>query len=261
MSNSSKTLGKIYFASDFHLGADAILKSADREKLICNWLDEISLDAGQVWLVGDLFDFWFEYNKAIPKGFARFLSRLVILKEKGIDVQVFTGNHDLWMKDYFYSELGIPVHHHPVQINLSGKKFYLAHGDGLGPGDLGFKLMKKVFKNSFSIFLYRWLHPDLGIPLANYFSGKSRNAQTMLKEYLGRENEWLIQYVERKSLMLDIDYYIFGHRHLPIDYKLKNQTSRYINLGDWLVHQSYAVFDGQELELKFYRNENGKIYS
>ncbi len=254
-------MSRIYFASDFHLGVDAKLSSIEREKLICQWLDEVSIDASQIWIVGDLFDFWFEYNRAVPKGFLKLFSKLIILKEKGIDIQIFTGNHDLWMHDYFTKELGIPVHKDRIQVELIGKKFFIAHGDGLGPGDTGYKIMKKIFTNAFSKFLYRWLHPDLGIPLANFFSGKSRNSQVMLKEYLGSEREWLCQYVERKSETNDFDYYIFGHRHLPIDYELKNQKSRYINLGDWLIHQSYAVYDGIELKVCFYKNENGKIYS
>ncbi|NOT37646.1 MAG: UDP-2,3-diacylglucosamine diphosphatase [Saprospiraceae bacterium] len=254
-------LSKIYFASDFHLGVDARLSSSDRELLICQWLDEISIDAKQIWLIGDLFDFWFEYKSAIPKGFSKLFSRLVLLKEKGIDIRVFTGNHDLWMKDYFTKELGIPVYFDRIEIEINGKNFFIAHGDGLGPGDSGYKRMKKVFIHPFSKFLYRWLHPDLGIPLANFFSGRSRKAQIMEKKFLGRDEEWLIQYVERKSLTLNTDFYIFGHRHLPIDYTLKNRKSRYINLGDWLLHQSYAVLDGEDLKLCFYKNENGKIYS
>lgn len=252
---------KIYFASDFHLGVDARLSSLDREKLICQWLDEISVDASQIWLMGDLFDFWFEYRQAVPKGFLRLISRLVNIKEKGIDIQIFTGNHDLWMNDYFTKELGIPVHHDRVQIEILGKKFFLAHGDGLGPADTGYKRMKKVFTHPVSKFLYRWLHPDLGIPLANFFSGRSRNAQLMLKEFLGQDKEWLIQYVEKKSQIEEVDYFIFGHRHLPIDYRLKNGKSRYINLGDWLIHQSYAEFNGHELKLCFYHNDKGKVYS
>lgn len=254
-------MSRIYFASDFHLGVDAKLSSIEREKLICQWLDEISVDASQIWLMGDLFDFWFEYKNAVPKGYLKLFSRLVLLKEKGIDIQIFTGNHDLWMKDYFTKELEIPVHQDRIQIELLGKKFFLAHGDGLGPEDTGYKIMKKIFTNSISKLLYRWVHPDLGIPLANFFSRRSRNSQVMLKEYLGSEKEWLCQYVERKSENLDIDFYIFGHRHLPINYTLKNQKSRYINLGDWLIHQSYVVFDGNELKLCFFKNENGKIYS
>ncbi|MEP7196979.1 MAG: UDP-2,3-diacylglucosamine diphosphatase [Saprospiraceae bacterium] len=251
---------KAYFASDFHLGIDSQLCSRDREDLICNWIDMIAKDATHVFLLGDLFDFWFEYKHAIPKGYVRLIGRLASLKDSGIDVHIFTGNHDLWMENYFTVELGIPIHYHNIEFQLANKNFLLGHGDGLGPGDYSYKRMKKIFTHPFSKFLYRWLHPDLGIPLANYFSGKSRKAQKVLKNYLGHEKEWLIQYVELKAQKKDYDFYIFGHRHLPIDYTLKNNLARYINLGDWLIHQSYAQFDGESMKLCFYKNENGKIY-
>jgi UDP-2,3-diacylglucosamine hydrolase len=210
--------------------------------------------------MGDLFDFWFEYQYAVPKGFVRLIGTMAELSDAGVKLQVFTGNHDLWMRDYFKDEMNIDIHYSSSIQVFNDKKFFLAHGDGLGPGDYSYKRMKKVFTHPFSKFLYRWLHPDIGIPLANYFSGKSRMAQLNIKEYLGREKEWLIQYAEKKSQEVDADYFIFGHRHIPIDYTLKNNRSRYINLGDWLYHQSYAVLENQNLELKFYQNEKGLVF-
>jgi len=253
-------LNNIYFASDFHLGVQGVASSFDREKLICDWLIDCSHDASSIYLLGDLFDFWFEYKYAVPKGFTRLLGTMATLKDRGIEIKIWTGNHDLWMRDYFKVELGIQVYYKPIIEEINGKMFFIGHGDGLGPGDYGYKRMKKIFMNPVSKFLYRWLHPDLGIPLANFFSSKSRETQVLQKDYLGHQKEWLIQYVEQKSKEIKIDYYIFGHRHLPIDYKLNNNVSRYINLGDWLIHQSYAKFDGTELNLLFYKNENGKIY-
>lgn len=251
---------KVYFASDFHLGIDAKLDSKNREKQICSWLHSIGTEATDILLMGDLFDFWFEYQYAVPKGFVRLIGTMAELSDAGVKLQVFTGNHDLWMRDYFKDEMNIDIHYSSSIQVFNDKKFFLAHGDGLGPGDYSYKRMKKVFTHPFSKFLYRWLHPDIGIPLANYFSGKSRMAQLNIKEYLGREKEWLIQYAEKKSQEVDADYFIFGHRHIPIDYILKNNRSRYINLGDWLYHQSYAVLENQNLELKFYQNEKGLVF-
>ncbi|MEO6190079.1 MAG: UDP-2,3-diacylglucosamine diphosphatase [Saprospiraceae bacterium] len=253
-------MSNTYFASDFHLGIEASKSSKERELLICNWLDEIAPLANRIYLLGDMFDFWFEYRHAVPKGFVRLLGKLGEMTDSGIQIQVFTGNHDLWMWNYFKDELGIQVHHHSIIEVINGKKFFLAHGDGLGPDDYSYKRMKKLFTHPFSKALYRFLHPDIGIPLANYFSGRSRNTQQTVKKYLGHDKEWLIQYVERKSKEIDIDYFVFGHRHLPIDYTLSNQNSRYINLGDWLVHQSYAIFDGEEMKLCFYKNDETTIY-
>ena len=240
---------KIYFLSDFHLGTPNAEKSLQREKLICKFLDEIAVDAQAVYLVGDLFDFWFEYKTVVPKGFLRLFSRLIMLKEKNIDVFVFTGNHDLWMKDYFEKELNIPVFFKPIQKEIFGQNFFIGHGDGLGPDDTGFKLMKKVFTNPFCQWLFRWIHPDIGVGIANYFSRKSRIATGLSDEKYFGEKEWLYQYCKRKLQTHHFDYFIFGHRHLPIDVQV-DQKSRYINLGDWLNYFTYAVFDGEKCELK-----------
>jgi len=257
------TRKKTFFASDFHLGADARLSSKERELQVCRWLDAVAPEAEAIYLVGDMFEFWFEYKTVIPKGFSRFLGKLAQLRDAGIRVYAFTGNHDLWMFGYFEEEFGIPVYHAPIEREIHGKKFIIGHGDGLGPGDLGYKRMKKVFKHPFSQWLFGWLHPDLGIRLAN-FSSKQSRAATPPEEraWLGEEKEWLLQYCTRKvELGIEPDYFIFGHRHLPIDWLLKNGRSRYLNLGEWLHHCSYAVFDGEHLELRFFENEKGEIYS
>lgn len=253
-------MGKTFFASDFHLGIDVRTTSREREKLLVRWLEEVAPQAGRLFLLGDLFDFWFEYKHAVPRGFTRLLGAIGRCSDAGIRIDVFTGNHDLWMRDYLSSELGVTVHREPLQTVIGESRFLIGHGDGLGPGDEGYKLMKKVFVHPLSRFIYRWLHPDIGIPLAQYFSTASRNSQALLKDYLGHDKEWLISYAEEMSKKSEYDFYVFGHRHLPIDYTLRNGRSRYINLGDWIYHQSYAEFDGKEMKLLFYQNDEGRIY-
>ena len=242
-------MGKTYFASDFHLGVDALETSLDREKRIVKWLEQIRSDADAVYLVGDLFDYWFEYSKAVPRGFVRLLGKLAELRDQGIPVYVFTGNHDMWMFGYFEKELGIPVYREPVLHQIGDKRFFIGHGDGLGPGDHGYKFIKKVFANKTTQWLFARLHPNTGIRLMQFFSGKSRD-YTSVPEFLGEEREWLIQFCKDKIRETQVDYFIFGHRHIPIDYTLDNGRTRYINLGDWLTHYTYAVFDGNELVLK-----------
>jgi UDP-2,3-diacylglucosamine hydrolase len=244
------TTKKIYFASDFHLGAPNEESSLKREKLLVKWLEEIRSDAAEIYLVGDLFDFWFEYDTAVPRGFTRFLGKLAELSDAGIPIHVFTGNHDMWMFGYLEKELNVTLHREPITKEYSGKKFFIGHGDGLGPGDHGFKVIKKVFANKISQWMFAKLHPDWGIKIANYWSGTSR-ASNNDEVFLGEEKEWLFQYAQEKLKTQPIDYFIFGHRHLPLDLKVGN-SSRYINLGDWISHNTYAVYDGEKLELKKY---------
>jgi len=251
---------KTYFVSDFHLGANARLTSAERERQLVRWLDMAAADAAAIYIVGDLFEFWFEYKTVIPKGFSRLFGKLAALRDADIPIYLFTGNHDLWMFGYFEAEFGIPVYRQPIQCEINGKQFFIGHGDGLGPGDTGYKLMKKVFTSRLAQWLFNWLHPDLGIGLANFFSQKSRAATPQEeRSWLGEEREWLFQYVNRKiDQGTEPDFFVFGHRHLPIDWQLKNGRSRYINLGEWLHHNSYAVFDGQDVEIRFFEHE-GKV--
>jgi UDP-2,3-diacylglucosamine hydrolase len=249
--------GKIYFASDFHLGIPDYESSLKREKLLVKWLDESLDDAREFYLMGDIFDFWFEYKSVIPKGFVRLLGKLAEITDKGIPVHLFTGNHDIWAFSYLSDELGIKIHREPLQTELLGKKFYLAHGDGLGPGDNGYKFLKKVFSNRFNQWMFRWLHPDIGAGMALYFSKKSR-ISNMIKE--GRKengtnikDEMLYKYAE--GLVQegkDIDIFIFGHRHLPVNIEL-SEKSRLVILGDWISNFSYAVFDGEKIDLKYFK--------
>lgn len=244
---------KLYLLSDFHLGAPNAAASLEREKAVVAFLESIRHDAGRITIAGDIFDFWFEYKKAIPRGFTRLLGKLAELTDSGIPVEVFVGNHDMWMRDYFQQELNIPVYYEPKVYEWSGKRFYIGHGDGLGPGDHGYKFIKKIFRNPVCQWLFGWLHPDLGISLANYFSRKSREKTGEADaEFLGADKEWLIVYCKEVLAKEHYDYFIFGHRHYPIDFAL-NAQSRYINLGDWIRNFTYASFDGQDVQLHHWK--------
>ncbi len=247
------TKKNIYFLSDFHLGAPNAEASLIREKKIISFLDKIKAEAAEIFILGDMFDFWFEYKNVVPKGYTRLLGKLAQITDAGIPIHFFVGNHDMWMKDYFQKELNIKVYFNPEEFNLLGKKFLIGHGDGLGPGDNGYKFLKKIFRNKISQFLFGILPPAVGMGLANYFSRKSR-AQTGATDevYLGDDKEWLIAYCREVLTKEHYDYFVFGHRHLPIDFKL-NERSTYINLGDWIKHFTYADFNGQSLTLHTYQ--------
>lgn len=240
----------IYFASDFHLGVPNNEVSRAREKLLISWLDSIAEKAEEIYLVGDVFDFWYEYGTVIPKGFVRFQAKLAELCDKGIQVHLFIGNHDMWMFNYFEEELGVKMHRQPITRQWNGKKFFIGHGDGLGPGDHGYKFIKKVFANPLSIWLFKWLHPDIGVGLANFWSGRSRNANMADDEiYHGDENEWLLQFCRTTLKEEHFDYFIFGHRHMVLD-KPVDQNARYINLGAWFKDPHFAVWNGEELRVE-----------
>lgn len=244
---------KIYFLSDFHLGAPTKEISLIREKKIVQFLNSIKDAAAEIFIVGDMFDYWFEYKKVVPKGYVRILGKLAELTDAGIPIHFFVGNHDMWMKTYFQEELNIPVYFEPKVFERNGKKILIGHGDGLGPADKGFKRMKKVFRSPISIFLYGLLPPNLSIGLANYFSRKSRLATGNTDEvFLGEDKEWLVQYCKQKLQKEHFDYFIFGHRHLPLNIQLGN-NSKYINLGEWIKYNSYAVMHGYEIELNYYK--------
>jgi UDP-2,3-diacylglucosamine hydrolase len=241
---------KIYFASDSHLGIPDKTDSFRREKLLVSWLDEIKKDATEIYLLGDIFDFWFEYKRVVPKGYVRLLGKLAEITDSGIPVHYFIGNHDMWMKDYFLNELNIRVHRQPLSIIYNGFKFFIAHGDGLGPGDFGYKILKNLFRNKACQWMFARLHPNFAIWLADFFSGLSRKTHEEIeKTYMGDDRERLLQFVKSKSPFEDYDFYIMGHRHLPLDININNKC-RYINTGDWIRNFSFAVFDGKYLELK-----------
>jgi len=239
---------KIYFASDVHLGLPNYKESLSREKYFVRWLDSIKQDAREIVLLGDIFDFWFEYKRAIPRGFTRFLGKLCELTDSGIPVHFFTGNHDMWIFDYLPRETGIILHKEPIIKEYSGEKFFLAHGDGLGPGDNSYKLLKKIFASKFSQWLFARFHPNIGIWIANTWSTHSRYSRET-KPFEGEDKEWLILYSKKLLKSEDFDFMVYGHRHLPMDLKL-NEKTRYINLGDWITNFTYGVFDGEKMEIK-----------
>jgi UDP-2,3-diacylglucosamine hydrolase len=245
---------KVYFASDQHFGAPTSELSFPREQKFVAWLDFIKEDAAAIFLLGDLFDFWFEYKTVVPRGYVRVLGKLAEISDSGIPIHFFVGNHDLWMDDYFEQELNIPVYRTTKVFKIESKKFFLGHGDGLGPGDKGYKRMKKVFSNSFSKALYRWLHPDLGVKLGQYLSVKNKliSGDEDVR-FLGEEKEWLVQYSKRKLEQEHFDYFIFGHRHLPMTISLGSAT--YVNLGDWIGYFTYGEFDGNDFQLLTYKEQ------
>ncbi|WP_425390399.1 UDP-2,3-diacylglucosamine diphosphatase [Ekhidna sp.] len=243
---------KVYFASDFHLGVPNREESIRREKKIVKWLEHVSKDASAIFLLGDLFDFWFEYKTTVPKGFVRFQGKLAELRDKHIPIHIFAGNHDLWMEDYFKSELGIEVHKKPIRLEIRDTIFLLGHGDGLGPGGTRFKIIKKIFTNPVCKWMFRWIHPDVGIAIAKYWSNKSRTSTTD-ERFEGVEKERLLSYCKAVEQSLHHDYYVFGHRHLPLELAV-NDNSTYFNLGEWITQCNYLEFDGHQALLKSFED-------
>jgi UDP-2,3-diacylglucosamine hydrolase len=242
---------KLYFASDFHLGVPDYRASRDREDKVVRWLDSIKADAAELFLMGDIFDFWFEYTTVVPKGYTRLFGKLAELTDAGIKLYMFKGNHDMWMFSYFQQEFNATVITNELEIERSGKKFYLHHGDGLGPGDTSYKILKKFFRSDICQWLFERIHPNLGVGVANFWSQRSKVTQGQNKVRKVLEQEWLVMYSRQLLQTRFFDYLIFGHRHLPLTVQL-NDKSRYINLGDWLTNFSYAVFDGDELKLEYF---------
>ncbi len=245
---------KIYFISDIHLGAGSFESSLKREKLVVRWLDSIRNDAQAIYLVGDVFDFWHEWKRSAPQGFTRFLGRLAELSDQGIELHFFTGNHDIWTYDYLKREIGFKLYRKEQELNIMGKKFYLAHGDGLGPNDFTYKFLKKIFTNKFLQWCFKnLLHPDWALKLAHSWanSRKVYNRNPVFYE----EKEWLVVHSKKILEKKHFDYFIYGHRHLPIVYKLSDKST-FIILGDWLKNFTYGVFDGEKFELKYFNTES-----
>ncbi len=245
---------KAYFISDHHFGLDATLSSLEREKLFVRWLDQVKADAGIIFILGDMFDAWFEYKKAVPKGFTRVLGKLSELTDDGIPIHFFVGNHDMWMRNYLTQECNIPIYFEPVEIVINQQHFLLGHGDGLGPGDRNYKYLKKLFRNPVAQWFFRWLHPDLGLPLIKYFSQKNKLISGEYDHvFHGEDKEWLYLYAKAYiKKQPQINYFVFGHRHLPLEMPINDQ-SVYFNTGDWLNHFTYLVFDGKNMVLKSFQ--------
>ena len=245
---------KIYLASDFHLGAPDYQSSLDREKELVLWLDTIEKDAKEIYLVGDIFDFWFEYKRAIPKGFVRLQGKIASLTDKGIPIHLFTGNHDMWIFDYLPKELGVILHKEPIKREFFGKKYFIGHGDGLGPGDKSYKFLKRIFQNSLCKWLFARLHPNFGIWLAQLSSKSSRNVNIDEdKLFKGVEHEFLYVFCKQILKNEEVDYFIFGHRHLPLNIRL-SESSFYLNLGEWLTYNTFVQIDSKSTSIKQFKN-------
>jgi UDP-2,3-diacylglucosamine hydrolase len=239
---------KVYFASDLHLGLPNFEKSLVREKLFVKWLDEIKADASAIYLLGDVFDFWHEWKRSAPQGFTRFLGKLAEISDSGVPIHYFTGNHDIWVYNYLPREIGLIIHRDNFRTEILGKKFFLGHGDGLGPGDPGYKILKLIFTNRVLQWMFKRLHPDFSLWIGQTWS-TSRRMIDRAPEFYGVDKEWLIQYSREILEKENFDYFIFGHRHIPGVHSIAQNTT-YINLGDWLKHYTYGVFDGEKFELK-----------
>lgn len=241
--------GKIYFASDFHLGLTAGSEPVEREKKIVRWLNEIAHDAGEIYLLGDIFDFWWEYKYVVPRGFTRFLGTIASITDSGIPVHFFTGNHDMWVSDYLSGECGMTIHTGPLTTSFNGKTFHLAHGEGLGSNDAGYKILLSIFRNKPMRRLYSALHPSIGISIGHRWSLNSRLGKGIKLDFLGEEKEALIRYSKSILGNNNVDYFIYGHRHLAMTYKLQ-QGPEIIFLGDWVQNCSFAEWNGKELTLR-----------
>jgi len=248
---------KVYFASDFHLGIPDYASSLLREKKIVDWMEMVSKDASEIFLMGDIFDFWFEYKTVIPKGYVRLLGKIAELTDRGIPIHLFRGNHDVWAFDYLEKETGMHLHRKLVVKRFEGRKLFLAHGDGLGPGDSGYKFLKKVFEFKLNQFLFKWIHPDIGARMGLYFSKKSRLAniaQEGKKESeIEQQDEMLYQYAKRKVIERpELDYLVFGHRHIPMQLKV-SEKAEVVILGDWISHFSYGVLEGGKMSIQYFK--------
>lgn len=246
---------KIYFLSDFHLGAPNEAISKEREKEICLFLSSIKNDCQALYLVGDVFDFWFEYKHAVPRGFIRFMSKIAEYTDSGIPVYWFTGNHDMWIFDYLPSELGVEIIRNPIEVNYFNQSIYIGHGDGLGPGDTKYKILKKFFASKACQWLFARLHPNFGIGLANWSSYRSRDAQKESdRVFLGTDNEWLFQFCQEEEKKKHHDLYIFGHRHLPLKLNIQ-PDSTYYNLGEWLYYKTFGILDKEGFKIVQWKDQ------
>jgi UDP-2,3-diacylglucosamine hydrolase len=247
----------IYFASDFHLGSPNHAESRKREDRIVRWLNFIAPTCSELFLMGDVFDFWFEYKTVVPKGFIRLQGKLAELSDSGIKIYFFKGNHDMWVNDYYTTEMGIEIISDELVINRGGKSFYLHHGDGLGPGDANYRILRKIFRNPICQWLFSLVPPRIGLGIANGWSQRSRKVNVLVEEpFIGAENEWLAVYSREVLEKKHYDYFVYGHRHRPMIIDLGN-NSQYYNTGDWFNYNSYVYFDGKELHLEYFEQSVG----
>lgn len=252
---------KIYFLSDFHLGAPNDEVSLEREREICTLLTSIKETCEILYLVGDIFDFWFEYKRAVPRGFVRFMAKVAEFTDDGIPVYWFTGNHDMWIFDYLPKELGIQIIREPIEVTHFNQSIYIGHGDGLGPGDAKYKVLKRFFASKACQWLFARLHPNFGIGLANWSSYRSRDAQKESdRKYLGKENEWLFEYCQEQEEIKHHDSYIFGHRHLPLKLNV-NENATYYNLGEWIYFKTFGILDANGFKIVQWKDSEIKDFN
>ena len=240
---------KIFFASDFHLGLPTGSDPLDREKRVVRWLNSSAKEAREIFLLGDIFDFWWEYKHVVPRGFTRFLGTVSSITDSGIPVHFFTGNHDMWMGDYLSRECGVTIHTDPYQVNFDGRVFYLAHGEGLGTNDNGYRVLLFLFRSRILRKVYSAIHPTIGMGIGHRWSLSSRLGKGISKDFMGEEKEDLFRHSRKILENESIDFFIYGHRHLPMTVKI-NDSAIITILGDWIQIGSYAVWDGNELTLK-----------
>ncbi|MBN1413570.1 MAG: UDP-2,3-diacylglucosamine diphosphatase [Bacteroidales bacterium] len=240
---------KIFFISDVHLGLYPAAKSLEREKILVRWLDSIKTEAAELYLLGDIFDFWHEYHKVVPRGFTRFLGKLAEMSDSGTKIHYFTGNHDVWVYDYLPAEIGLTLYRNHIVREIEGFRFFIGHGDGLGHGDYGYKLLKAIFTNRILQWLFARIHPNASLAFGHRWSRSSRYAKGIDAEPYKGEKKELQMVFARKTICHDpFDFFIFGHRHIPYDIRIGEKT-RVINLGDWITHFTYAVWQNKTLEL------------
>jgi UDP-2,3-diacylglucosamine hydrolase len=249
INNLLKEEKKIFFASDFHLGLPAGSVPAEREKKIVKWINSVAPSAKEIYLIGDIFDFWWEYKLVVPKGFTRFLGAISSLTDAGIPVHFFTGNHDMWIGKYLVDECGVIIHTAPLITEFNGRVFYLAHGEGLGSRDVFYKILLSIFRNRPLQVLYSSLHPRIGMGIGHRWSLNSRLGKGISVPFLGEEKEDLIRFSKEKSEKDHIDYFLYGHRHIALTFKLKTGPEIFF-LGDWIHGGYFAEWDGIDLILK-----------
>ena len=243
----------LYFISDIHLGAPNHAESRKREDALVAFLNEERPKMQALFIIGDLFDFWFEFKHVVPKGFVRIQGWLAKAADEGLPIYLFTGNHDMWLFDYFPREFGIPViRNQPIRLITPNHTLMVGHGDGLGPGDGLYKILKKIFANKICQAAFRFLHPYIGFSIAQKWSHSSRASNDLKEGLLEREAEWLFTYCKEQEAKRHHDYYLFGHRHLPLNLEI-NANSRYLNSGEWLKSNSYLVYDGSTVSLKYFK--------
>lgn len=242
---------KIYFASDLHLGFPNYRQGRDREIIFVKWLDQIKHDATKLFLLGDVFDFWFEWKHVVPRGYTRFLGKIAELSDMGIEIHFFIGNHDVWIFDYLEEELNVTIHKGPFEIKNHETTVFMAHGDGLGPGDHAYKMLKKVFHNKTLQWMFARIHPNFAMWIANKWSVSSRLGQDKPKSF--GENEWLFQFAKEKYETEPYNLFIFGHRHIPEIIDI-NSNSKYVNLGDWVLHNTFGVLENGEFSLNYFKD-------